>query len=484
MSLSKRIKLSCTEKTWDLMDLPVINDMLQLQIDQTDQLNCFEYPLNKNYTLLGVANMILGFLNFGTVGNVEDLIQAANFLGAINEHTVSKFQIFLQPQTNCDRPGWNVIYEHRDCNDACFAATHGHVICLRRSIEMGFSIMDKFLSNCAAEKGQIQCLQYLFENKCPMHSDVVAIAAENGHFTCVKYLVENKCSFNEDAICRTLETGHFECLKYLLEKYLEAECPMSSTPIELAIKNDLFECFKYLIEKKCPMSEFAIYIAIRNPRFDFFKILVENNCPFDNFSISFAIDYENVECLDYLIKKTRTFWGVQDEELALEHVIKRNSVKCLKCLVDNNYDMEGAIAHAAMYNSLDCLSYLMNLGLPVDRWAISQAALHGNLECLECLIKNGYPMCSLAVDEAVIGCAVCDVCDLVDGEEKCYKMDCLKLLVENNCPMSARAVNIAIKYRKFDCLAFLVKNNCPITNTRAVKRAIDGVLKSPAHPQI
>lgn len=258
--------MAAAKTKFDLNDLPTIKNMMQSCNENFDGV---KYLLDGNYTLVQVCNTVLDFLNFDTVSTtIENLIQAADYLGAINEYTVSKFQKFLNPQKH-DLPGWSEIYRHRGCEKVKFAAENGHII----------------------------CLQLCIKNKSTMDKNAVNGATKNGHLACLKHLVENNCPMNNEAIHHAVENGQMECLEYLVEN----NCPIDSYAAEIAAKNGNAKCLEYLIDNNCPLTANAMCRAIEHGHFECLEYLVANNCPMDNAMLC-AVEYRQVKCLNYMLK--------------------------------------------------------------------------------------------------------------------------------------------------------------------------------------
>jgi nitrite reductase/ring-hydroxylating ferredoxin subunit len=54
--------------------------------------------------------------------------------------------------------------------------------------------------------GQIECLKYAYENKCPWNKWTSYYASKNGHLECLKYAIENGCPWDKN-----------ECLKLAIK---------------------------------------------------------------------------------------------------------------------------------------------------------------------------------------------------------------------------------------------------------------------------
>ena len=104
----------------------------------------------------------------------------------------------------------------------------------------------------AASEGHLECLKYLREEvKAPWDSRTASWAAERGHLHILEYLVERKFDqYNEYACRNAAEKGHLDCLKYLHET---AKAPWKYWAVRGAHWNNQTECLQYLLENDCPL---------------------------------------------------------------------------------------------------------------------------------------------------------------------------------------------------------------------------------------
>ena len=108
---------------------------------------------------------------------------------------------------------------------ACaYAASNGHLECLKYLREEVKAPWDEYTAICAAEHGHLHILEYLVERKYDQYNELACVyAAGNGHLDCLKYLHETaKAPWNKEAVREAHENNHPECVQYLLDN----DCPL------------------------------------------------------------------------------------------------------------------------------------------------------------------------------------------------------------------------------------------------------------------
>ena len=186
-----------------------------------------------------------------------------------------------------------------------------------------------------AEKGNLDLLTFLHEERCPWHEETCRVAADLGHFECLKYAHENGCPWDANTFLCAAYNGQLECLQYAHEN----GCPWDEDTCSYVARYGVLESLKYLHENGCPWDENTCTKAAENGHLECLKYAHENGCPWDEFTCSGAA-------------------------------------------------IEG---HALNHSDLECLKYLHENGCPWDWKTCAYAANHGHLECLKYLHDNGCP---------------------------------------------------------------------------------------------
>jgi hypothetical protein len=114
------------------------------------------------------------------------------------------------------------------------------------------------------------------EKKCKWDEGTIKAAAQRGNLEMVQYCVANKCPINTGACAEAARNGHLEVLKYLRE---EVKAPWSVGPAHWAALNGHLHILEYLFERK--FDQFDV-LACRNAAMDghfdsfFLKVLARN----------------------------------------------------------------------------------------------------------------------------------------------------------------------------------------------------------------
>ncbi|CAL6331524.1 unnamed protein product [Bathycoccus prasinos] len=138
-----------------------------------------------------------------------------------------------------------------DYRTICAAAEYGNLEMVKYCVANQCP-KDEWACAYAASQGHLECLKYLCEvAKAPWDFYTAAWAAENGHLHILEYLVERKYyHFDRFACWYAAKNGHLDCLKYLHET---AKWPWDSEAVYYAHENNHPECVQYLLDNNCPI---------------------------------------------------------------------------------------------------------------------------------------------------------------------------------------------------------------------------------------
>ena len=136
------------------------------------------------------------------------------------------------------------------------ATAKGNLEMLKYCFSNGCPCDEKASCKQAADKGHLDCLQFLFNKVQPLRDtekEVAIKATGAGHVEILRYFVEERKIPEEvksGCTCNVAGYGQLDCLKYLIE---EAKAPLNDWPlIANARYFEHHDCLNYLLEKGCP----------------------------------------------------------------------------------------------------------------------------------------------------------------------------------------------------------------------------------------
>ena len=220
----------------------------------------------------------------------------------VNDYELPKFMIKIV----------NYIDSLDDFSDSIdYCAEFGMFKWLKFLLENSNSSKNDFENLCnswacynAAQKGSLECLKLLRDNKFPWDDKVTNIAGVNNNLECFIYAYENYCPFNEYIMSDLIQYGSIDCLKFLHQK----EYFLSDSLCITAAHYGQYECLKYCYENNDDFliwNQNVINSAAYRGCLDCLKFAHENGCKltgevFENVIISSNFDKE--DCIKYLKK--------------------------------------------------------------------------------------------------------------------------------------------------------------------------------------
>ncbi|CAL6282978.1 unnamed protein product [Bathycoccus prasinos] len=151
-----------------------------------------------------------------------------------------------------------------------------------------------------AQTNKLELLKWIREEKkCEWDVGTINAAVGQGNLEMVKYCVANECPINWSACGCAASGGRLEILKYLRE---EAKAPWGSWTATRAASNGHLHILEYLVERKFDELEDACEFAAKNGHLDCLKYLHETaKAPWDYLAVREAHDYNETECVQYLL---------------------------------------------------------------------------------------------------------------------------------------------------------------------------------------
>jgi hypothetical protein len=134
------------------------------------------------------------------------------------------------------------------------------------------------LCKIAAGSGQLECMQWLYENGVPIGAHTCWIAASCGHIECLRWLHERGAPWYDNVCFIAAKNGHLACLQYAYEHGCDAgdinrwglaswhlAGYISTTDYHMltchAIESGNIECLEYMREREFTFPSFARGLA-------------------------------------------------------------------------------------------------------------------------------------------------------------------------------------------------------------------------------
>lgn len=191
----------------------------------------------------------------------------------------------------------DVSVEQQTCTTA---ATHGHVICLKHAVRLGFRL-NANAASAAARGGHLQCLQLLTRQQARITLTAFIAAALHDRFDCLRYLCESKDTYKDsiDVCVLATQGGSVRCLDYLVQNGYR----MDQMCYVAAASGGHLPCMQYLHENNCPWDEQTMYVAARSGSLACLLFAYENGCPWWSMNHGFELlSTSSADCALFLLK--------------------------------------------------------------------------------------------------------------------------------------------------------------------------------------
>lgn len=334
------------------LDFPFFTDLNTVYANVN--LDTLLYPLNTKFTLGSMMKIIELFLRTGKVSrncSIDELVEAVDYLSVLNETNVDRFTKFLTDETIISRPGWNIIWEHRNCDDYVYIIKENHIRCLEGYIKR--KGVCRTLAECAIKNGRVECLDLLIKNGCILDEMLARSAVIENKFECLKLVVSNLDRLEHLALpLAAIDKQDLNSLNFLID----SGCCLDELLAVHAVSTDNDICLELLVSKGCPISENVANGAAGRGNYNCLRILVEGGCEIT-------------------------------EQTAYNAA---NNFDCLKLLIENGCKLSAYVmSSAAVGGSIECIKLLISVGCDMNEYATISAIKYGNFECLKLLINNG-----------------------------------------------------------------------------------------------
>ncbi|GFH44920.1 hypothetical protein CTEN210_01394 [Chaetoceros tenuissimus] len=340
------------------------------------------------------------------------------------------------------------------------------------------AIFNEEIFEVAALRGNVELLDYLYQNNCPfyssenMYSKVLDQHDNDKALLAVKWLCCHNFPWDEETCASAASNKNLSALKWVRNE----GCPWDERTLVEASwgycgsKSDITEMIQYCIQHGCPLSSRACQYAMHNSddsaALEVLKLLRTYSCPWDEKTCEDAADRQNFESLIWAKSNgcpwnPNTFLKVLSSRsiTVIEYFLRsENELLSLDGIFERVFSSGGELGpHLGDKISDDSiiakLKVLRSYGLPLTARACFLAAHLGRLRALQWLKYMECPW-----DVATCTGAVCG-----------FQPEILKYAHENGCEWNENTYGWCFKYATEDeplsssvkMLQYLEENNCP-----------------------
>jgi hypothetical protein len=157
------------------------------------------------------------------------------------------------------------------CSYGKDAASKGHLDCLKKYHQNGENLDYQYYL-CAASGGNIECLEYLYDNNCSRininnwSGNPYDFAGQENHIHVIKWLYEHDFDLKIASMTRTRMKKNFECVEYIenkKQKHLQKE-NQQREQLEKEIEKKQFEQLRKKIKQENIDNECKICFNVYN----------------------------------------------------------------------------------------------------------------------------------------------------------------------------------------------------------------------------
>ena len=331
------------------------------------------------------------------------------------------------------------------------------------------------LFSIAASNGNIELLQYLFENGCPYYdpqicTDAAAIKDHEKALEVLKCLHKHGVPWDEKTCVFSASVGNLKVLKYARVN----GCPWNEECLEKAIHSRDLELVEYCLENGCPMGTFdicrlAMYDKDHDRALGMLKLLRRFSVPWSNLTCSIAAGKGNFQALKWAVFQGCS-WSRQE---CIGKAADHGDIEVLKWMRSLGCEWDEYIcARAAKKGHIETLKFLISDGCPFNEDIFFNAILSGNFAMVEYCVNNDIPP-DPCLYEYAIG-KFDDPIPVIKLFQKKYpwnpstcsaaaykgNLKLLRWLRLKGCPWDDYACTAAVKENHYEILKYAHENGC------------------------
>ncbi|GFH53306.1 hypothetical protein CTEN210_09782 [Chaetoceros tenuissimus] len=248
----------------------------------------------------------------------------------------------------------------------------------------------KWHSKNAVESDNIELVKYL--NSRTWDVSAFSIAASNGNIELLQYLFENECPHDNPEIYTAIanKSNHEKVLEVIQWLY-EHEVPWDEETCRTLIEMKNLKALKFAISNGCPWHEDSLEEAILSGNLEVVEYCLTNGCSVGSIDdCHYAMGNEDHDRALRTLKLLRKFSVPWSEETCLA-AARAGNLQALKWAVSQccPWDKEDVADYAAEHGHTDVIKWSRSQGCQWHRDFSARAASGGHLETLKYLISEG-----------------------------------------------------------------------------------------------
>lgn len=151
--------------------------------------------------------------------------------------------------------------------------THNKLDLMKMLYNAGYTRFDDMTFSFAIQSGNIEMLEWLYDNGCTLDGDTFNAAIRDGNFDVMEWLKNKQCPQYGDCYNVAAMKG-IEYLEWLYNN----GCRLDSDIFSEAIRDGNFELMEWLKDKKCEWDGFCYNVAAMKG-IEYIRWLEHNGCP-------------------------------------------------------------------------------------------------------------------------------------------------------------------------------------------------------------
>ena len=292
---------------------------------------------------------------------------------------------------------YNYCYDLNPCKYAaqigCFETIKFlHEIC-ESKWDFSTNILESEISYYASKYGNLELLEYVNKNGCPIFITSCIVALEHNHSDCLVYAYKNLYdkklripTYKKDNMVKiAVVNGDLNSLKFLHENNFK----INNSVCEFIANTNNLELLKWIHQKNFRIHPNTCAIAALNNNLEMIQYAHENKCSWDTNTCANAALKNNIEILRYAHTN-----GCPWDAKTCAFAAQQNNFEILQYAHENGCPWDAdTCSNAAFNGNLQILKYAFENGCPWNSKTTYNAKIKNNLECFTYACNNGCLEC-------------------------------------------------------------------------------------------